>query len=141
MASLLVLHADEAFGAATKGEGTLKDLVSGKQHLLEYKGIDPIKIRNCVRLYATGNLDWMVPASFRDRRWAIFDIGEDKMQDNAYFAAIDEEMNNRRREALLDYLLDFDLSQVNLRKIPKTAALLERWSSPCAPIVPAKLTT
>ena len=127
MASLLVLHADEAFWAGDKkGEGTLKDLVSGKNHMLEYKGIDPIKIKNFIRLFVTGNPDWIVPAGFQDRRWAIFDIGEDQMQDHAYFAAIDEEMDNGGREALLHYLLNFDLSQVDLRTIPKTAALLDQ---------------
>jgi hypothetical protein len=41
MASLLVLHADEAFWAGSKeAEGTLKDLVTGKNHQLEYKGVD-----------------------------------------------------------------------------------------------------
>jgi Family of unknown function (DUF5906) len=127
MASLLVLHADEAFWAGDKkGEGTLKDLVSGKTHMLEYKGVDPIEILNFIRLFVTGNLDWMVPAGFRDRRWAIFDIGEDQMQNHAYFAAIDEQMDNGGREALLHYLLNFDLKTVNLRVVPKTAALFDQ---------------
>ena len=69
--------------------------------MLEYKGVDPIAIKNFIRLFVTGNLDWMIPAGFKDRRWAVFDIGEAHMQDNAYFAAIDEEMNNGGREALL----------------------------------------
>ncbi len=46
MASLLVLHADEAFWAGDKASvGTLKDLVSGDYHMLEYKGVDPIGSR------------------------------------------------------------------------------------------------
>ena len=127
MASLLVLHADEAFWAGDKASvGTLRDLVSGKDHMLEYKGVDKIRIKNHIRLFVSGNPDWLVPAGFKDRRWAIFDIGEEHMQDNAYFAAIDHEMNNGGREALLHYLLNFDLSQVNLRVIPKTAALLDQ---------------
>jgi hypothetical protein len=49
------------------------------------------------------------------------------MQNNAYFAAIDEEMNNGGREALLNHLLyEVDLSKVNLRVVPKTAALLDQ---------------
>ena len=127
MASLLVLHADEAFWAGDKASvGTLRDLVSGDHHMLEYKGVDPIRIKNHIRLFVTGNPDWMVPAGFKERRWAVFDIGEDHMQDHAYFAAIDHEMNNGGREALLHYLLNFDLSQVDLRIIPKTAALLDQ---------------
>src|SRR6476661_2943552 len=127
MASIVVLHADEAFWAGDKSAvGTLRDLVSGDQHMLEYKGVDPINIKNHVRLYICGNPDWLVPAGFKERRWAVFDIGEEHAQDHAYFAAIDHEMNNGGREALLHYLLNFDLSQVNLRVIPKTAALLDQ---------------
>ena len=127
MASLLVLHADEAFWAGDKkSDGTLKDLVTGDHHMLEYKNVDPIRIKNYIRLFVTGNPDWMVPAGFKERRWAVFDMGEDHMQDHAYFAAIDHEMNNGGREALLHYLLNFDLSQVDLRTIPKTAALLDQ---------------
>jgi hypothetical protein len=66
------------------------------------------------------------PAGFGERRFAIFDVGEAHLQDHDYFAAIDDEMNNGGREALLDYLFNFDLSQVKLRKIPQTAALLEQ---------------
>ena len=39
------------------------------------------------------------------------------------------EMDNGGREALLHYLFNFDLSTVNLRTIPKTAALLEQQIS------------
>ena len=127
MASLLLLHADEAFWAGDKkSEGTLKDLVTGHYHMLEFKNVDPIRVKNYIRLFVTGNPDWLIPAGFKERRWAVFDMGEDHMQDHAYFAAIDHEMNNGGREALLHYLLNFDLSQVNLRSIPKTAALLDQ---------------
>ena len=127
MASLVLLHADEAFWAGDKrAEGKLKDLVTGSKHRLEFKGVDPILVNNYIRLFVTGNQDWLVPAGFGERRFAIFDVGEAHLQDHDYFAAIDDEMNNGGREALLDYLFNFDLSQVKLRKIPQTAALLEQ---------------
>jgi hypothetical protein len=84
MASLLALHADEAFWAGDKASvGTLRDLVSGDHHMLEYKGVDQIRIKNHMRLFVTGNPDWMVPAGFRERRWAVFDMGDEHMQDHA----------------------------------------------------------
>jgi hypothetical protein len=127
MAELLLLHADEAFWAGDRrAEGKLKDLVTGLRHRLEFKGVDPISVRNLIRLFVTGNQDWLVPAGFGERRFAIFDVGEGKIKENAYFAAIDREMNNGGREALLHHLLRFDLSQVNLRVIPNTEALLEQ---------------
>jgi hypothetical protein len=127
MASLLVLHPDEAFWAGDKESvGTVRDLVTGKTYRLEYKGVDIIVIKSFVRLYVSGNPNWVVPAGFKERRWAVFDIGEDHVQDHPYFAAIDHEMDNGGREALLHYLLNFDLKQVDLRTIPKTAALLHQ---------------
>ena len=48
------------------------------------------------------------------------------MQDHDYFAALNKEMVGGGKEALLDYLLKYDLSKVNLRKIPKSSALLDQ---------------
>ena len=94
--------------------------------MLEFKHVDPIRIKNYIRLFVTGNPDWLIPAGVKERRFAVFDMEEDHIQDHAYFAAIDDEMNNGGREALMHYLLNVDLSQVNLRSIPKTAALLDQ---------------
>ena len=127
MASLLLLQADEAFWAGDKRAlGKLKDLVTGNEHPIEYKHIDPIWIRNYVRLLATSNEDFVVPAGFDERRFAMLDVGDTHAQDHAYFAAIHKQIDNDGREALLQYLLDFDISIVNLREIPKTAALVEQ---------------
>jgi hypothetical protein len=127
LVSALLLHADEGFWAGDHAaEGKIKDLVTGDFHFVEFKGKEPIKIRNYVRLLVTGNPDWLVPAGMEERRFAVFDVGEDHMQDHAYFAAIEKQMDDGGREALLDYLLNFDLSAVNLRKIPNTAALLDQ---------------
>jgi hypothetical protein len=123
----LLLHADEAFWAGDhSAEGKLKDLVTGDHQWIEFKGKEPISIRSFVRLYVCGNPDWLVPAGFDERRFAIFDVGEGKKQDKPYFAAIDDEMDNGGREALLYHLLHFDLSTVDLRTIPKTDALFEQ---------------
>jgi hypothetical protein len=125
--SCLLLHCDEAFWAGDRAaEGKLKDLITGQDHLIEFKGQEPIKVRNYVRLLVTGNPDWLVPAGLEERRFAVLDVGEGHIQDTAYFAGIDEQMDNGGREALLDYLLNFDLKNVDLRTIPKTAALLDQ---------------
>jgi Family of unknown function (DUF5906) len=130
LVSCLLLHADEAFWAGDHAaEGKLKDLVTGLWQQIEFKGKETIRIRNYVRLFICGNPDWLVPAGFDERRSAVLDMGEDKMQDKAYFAAIDAEMDNGGREALLHHLLNFDLTTVDLRTIPKTEALVEQQIS------------
>jgi hypothetical protein len=45
------LHADEAFWAGDHAaEGKLKDLVTGHDHFIEYKGKEPVRVQNFVRL-------------------------------------------------------------------------------------------
>jgi Family of unknown function (DUF5906) len=127
LVSCLLLHTDEAFWAGDHtAEGKIKDLVTGRWQHIEFKGKEPIPVRNFVRLLVTGNPDWVVPAAFEERRFACLEIGEDHLGDHSYFAAIDQEMDNGGREALLHYLLNFDYSDLNLRRIPHTSALLEQ---------------
>jgi len=127
LGSCIVLHADEAFWAGDKAAGgTIKDLITGDTHLIEYKGKEPFSVNNYIRLLVTGNPTWMVPAGKEERRFAVFEMGEGNIRDHKYFAAIDKEMDNGGREALLDYLLNFDLSKVNLRKIPNTSELFNQ---------------
>jgi hypothetical protein len=128
MASLLVLHAEEAFWAGDKrAEGKLKDLVTGLMHRLEFKGIEPIMVNNFIRLFVTANHDWVVPADFGERRSAVFDMSEKHARDFPYFAAIDDEWDRGGREAMLYHLLyKVKPDEVNLREIPRTVALLEQ---------------
>jgi hypothetical protein len=126
-ASLLLLHADEAFWAGDKKSvGRLRSLITGDAHFVEYKGYEAIRIANYMRLLVTGDADWLVPAGFEERRFAVIKVSDAHKQDHKYFAAIDKEMKNGGREALLHHLLNFDLSTVNLRVIPRTAALFEQ---------------
>lgn len=123
----LLLHADEGFWAGDHAaEGKIKDLISGDVQFIEFKGKEAISVRNYVRLFVSGNPDWVVPAALRERRFAVLEAGEEHIQDHDYFAAITAEMNSGGSEALLHHLLGFDLSTVNLRQIPHTAALLEQ---------------
>jgi Family of unknown function (DUF5906) len=70
--SCLLLHADEAFWAGDHAaEGKLKDLVTGDRHMIEMKGVEPISVRNYVRLLVTGNEAWVVPAGMEERRFAV----------------------------------------------------------------------
>ena len=127
LASCLLLQADEAVWAGDKqAEGRLKGLVTSTEQMIESKGIDPIRLKNYVRVIMTSNEDWVVPAGKDERRFCVLDVGSGGAQNTGYFAELDEELANGGREALLADLLAFDLSSVDLRHIPRTAALLEQ---------------
>ena len=81
---------------------------------------------NYVRLFATSNEDWVVPAGPTARRFAVLDVGETRMNDKSYFEAIAHELDDGGREALLHYLQKLDLSKVIRRSVPKTNALYEQ---------------
>lgn len=127
MSSCLLLQAEEAVWAGDKAaEGRLKGLVTSKFQMIEAKGIDPIRIDNHVRLMMTSNEDWVIPAGKDERRFCVLDINPRCAQNTDYFREMDEQMDAGGREALLYDLLHFDLGRVDLRKIPRTQALLEQ---------------
>lgn len=127
MATCLLLQADEAVWAGDKAaEGRLKGLITSPIQQIEAKGVDPIRLRNYVRLIMTSNEDWVVPAGKDERRFCVLDVDPRCAQQHDYFREMDEQLDNGGREALLADLLAFDLSTVNLRQIPRTEALLEQ---------------
>ena len=50
------------------------------------------------------NSPFVVPAHIEERRFVCLEVGEDHMQEEEYFAAIDEEMRNGGYEALMYFL-------------------------------------
>jgi hypothetical protein len=127
LSNCLLLQAEEAFWAGDRAAaGALKDLITNDDLVVEFKGLEAIRMQNYVRLFATSNEDWVVPAGPTARRFAVFDVGEAHLGDKAYFKAIAHELDSGGRAALLYYLLNFDLSKVDLRSVPKTKALLEQ---------------
>ena len=127
MASCLVLQADEAVWAGDKAaEGRLKGLITSEYQMIESKGVDPIRLRNFVRIIMTSNEEWVVPAGKDERRYCVLDVDPRCAQNSEYFKEMDDELNNGGREHLLHDLMQFDLSKIDLRHIPRTRALLEQ---------------
>jgi len=130
-----LLFADEAFWAGDKqAEGVLKALITEPSLVIEGKGENAFKIKNHLHFIFATNNDWCVPAGPQERRFFVLDVGEKHMQDHAYFAAIQNELDNGGREALLHYLLNYDLNGRNLRVFPQTPALMEQKVFSMTPI-------
>lgn len=122
----LLLVLDEAFWSGSKDvEGILKDLVTGTRHAIEHKGHAPYTVANKTRVVILSNSEWVVPASHDERRFAVFTVGTGRKQDRDFFRAMVEGMVAGGYEALLRYLLDYDLDLdgVDLNEAPKTEGL------------------
>ena len=130
------VQAEEAFWAGDReaAGGALKDLITSDRMRIERKGIDAIEVRNNIRLLVTTNSRWAVPAGTDERRFAVFHVADHRKQDDRYFGAILEEMGNGGRGALLHYLQTFDLTDVDLRTIPATEALLDQKLASLPPL-------
>jgi hypothetical protein len=127
LANTLLLFADECFWAGDKQhEGVLKALITELMLAIEFKGKDLITVKNFLRIIMASNKDWVVPAALDDRRFCVIDIGESRLKDYPYFKSIADRMKNGGSAALLDYLLKWNLSGVELRDIPATAARLDQ---------------
>ena len=123
----VVLFADEAFWAGDKQhESVLKMLITEETLAIEAKGVDVVSSLNYVHLIMSSNNEWVVPASGDERRFFVLDVGDDKIQNFDYFAAIDAQMANGGLEALLHLLLSRDISSFQVRSIPKTNALVDQ---------------
>lgn len=127
MAACLLLQAEEAVWAGDKhAEGRLKGLITSESQMIESKGIDPIRIRNYVRLMMTSNEDWVVPAGMDERRFCVLDVHPRCAQNHEYFREMQAQLDMGGRARLLYDLQRLDISRVNLRQVPRTEALLEQ---------------
>lgn len=122
----LVVLSEEAFWAGDKeAEGVIKDLITGHQMRVEPKGKDPFTVQNYVRLLVCSNHEWVIPAGMEERRFLVLDVADRRCQNRSYFGDLLKAMDMGGREALLYYLLHYDLSGIDVGCAPHTNALQE----------------
>lgn len=123
----VVLFGDEAFYAGDKQhESVLKTLITEETLQVEAKGIDIETANNCTHVLMASNSHWVIPAGANERRFFVLDVGDEQEQKSAYFKKIVVELDSGGREALLHYLSSLDLSEFEVRNVPKTTALHEQ---------------
>ncbi len=123
----VILFADEAFWAGDKqGESVLKMLVTEESITVEAKGVDAVSCQNYIHLIMSSNHDWVVPAGNEERRFFVLDVNDERMQDIEFFGKILEQLKNGGREAFLYDLLNQDLQNFEVRKVPQTEALRQQ---------------
>lgn len=124
---IVLLFADEAFWAGDKAaRGTLFSLITEPNLTLERKGVDAKSVVNRLHIVMASNEDWVVPASYDSRRFAVFTVSKKYKQNSDYFTPLFEQINNGGREAFLNVLLNRDISSFHPRHIIKTEAFNEQ---------------
>ncbi len=124
-----MLQVEEGFWAGDKkAEGALKHMITSDKVLVEPKYVDAFEVANYARLLVTSNNEWIVPAGFGERRFAVLDADDARANDLAYFAALRRELfEDGGCARFLKYLLeDVRIDFQTLRRPPATPALLEQ---------------
>lgn len=135
MASTILLHSDEGFwGGDPRHVGKLKSLVTSDTQRIEQKGRDSLQVNNYLRLLITSNEEWVIPAAFDERRFAVLDVGNGNQQDQEFFVAILKQLESGGYGALLYDLMHFDLKETNVSVLPHTLALDQQKESSMHPI-------
>jgi len=126
MLDALVVFADEiTWGGNKKNAGKLLGMITEKYLIGERKGVDALMYQNMAHLIVSSNSEWLIPASADSRRWFVLDVSSTKANDVGHFTAIDHELNNGGKEALLYELQNRKITR-NLRLAPVTEALQEQ---------------
>lgn len=125
--SAVFVFVDEGFwGGDRKSEGVIKSMITEDRLAIEGKGQDIIQIKNNINMLIASNNEWIVPAGLEERRFFVIDVADNKKQDSIFFGAIEKQMDNGGREAMLYDLQRLDISDVNLRKFERTEALFDQ---------------
>jgi hypothetical protein len=122
-----LLFADEAYWPGDRAaEGALMRMITEPDLFIEGKYKDAVTAPNLLHVMMASNEEWVVPAGENERRYAVFDVPDSKMQNHAYFAAIADRMENGGYEAMLYDLRRLDLNGWHPRTLVQSQALLSQ---------------
>ena len=120
-----LVFSDEAFYPGDKPSiSVLKSLLTEELFVFEGKFKTAKQMPNAITLIMASNEEWVVPAEMDARRFFVLEVSGKQANNHAYFEAIDAEMSNGGRSAMLHDLLHRDLAKFNVRAVPQTAGLL-----------------
>ena len=119
----VLLFADEVFASRNEQHAAvLKGLITEPTVMIEGKGLDAGAQANCLHIMMASNADWVVPVGLGDRRFFVLDVSNDHAKDRPYFKTIDAQLNAGGYEALLHFLMTYDITEFDVSDIPDTRA-------------------
>ena len=133
-ANLFFVLDEAAWAGDKRAEGKLKGLITGSQHVIERKGFEPYEVDNLTRVAIIGNEKWLVPASQDERRFAVFNVGNKRKQDRAFFESMKSGMEGGGYSYLLRYLIDYNILGVDLNAAPSTQGLIDQKHASLDPL-------
>ncbi|WP_306520670.1 primase-helicase family protein [Rheinheimera sp.] len=121
----LLIFSDEVDLTDAKSADKLKALISEPTVMIERKGLDATPVGSYTRFVFASNMDTVLKAGSRERRYLVLEPSPDLAQDKDYFDRYFAWLNNNGAAHLMHYLLNLDISDFDPRKAPSTQALLD----------------
>ena len=125
LANKILVFADEVDLTAKQTSDKLKALISETTISLERKGIDPVPVSNHIRFVFASNMNKVLRAGSRERRYLVLEPASINAQDKGYFDIYYNWLNNDGARHLLYYFKHLDISDFDPRRAPITLALQE----------------
>ncbi len=123
----IFLFADEAFFAGDRAHvGVLKSIITEPYLTVEAKFQNAAQMPNFLHIMMASNEEWVIPASVDARRFFVLDVSEAVKNNHEYFRNLNDQMEAGGYEAMLYDLMHYDLSQFNVRDVPRTKGLQQQ---------------
>jgi hypothetical protein len=87
------------------------------------KGFEAFPVPNLLKALISSNHDWVVPVTADERRFFGLDVSEVRIGQRDYFTKLHAAIEGDEAAAFLQYLLDLDLTNIDIRAAPHTGAL------------------
>jgi hypothetical protein len=112
--------ADEAYwGGDKRCIGRLQGMITEPVLPIERKGIDVVQVRNFLHVVMLAEPGWVVPAGRHERRYAAFDVSDERRGDRPYFKALHQQIEKGGAEAMFYDLQRLDLQDWHPRELPE----------------------
>jgi len=133
VANKLLVFTDEVDLTDPRTADKLKGMISEPRLSMERKGIDPIQVPNFCRFMFASNHETVIKAGNRERRYLVLEPSNKYAQNTDYFNYLWGWINTNGADYLFEYLLNYDLLNLDPRKAPITTALLEEKKANLTP--------
>ena len=121
----LLIFGDEVDLTSKAVADRAKGIISEPTISIERKGYEPEVMPLYARFIFAGNHSRLISAGTRERRYLILEPSVKRIGDHEYWKDLYSTINGVGANALLHYLLNFDIAGFNPNSVPATKALIE----------------
>src|SRR5262249_4969209 len=134
LSNRVFVFADESLWGTKEAANDLKRLITEDTVMIHPKHLPRYEEQSNLHIIVGSNAGRPLPIERDDRRFAVFEVGESKKNNQNYFGTLRDELDNYGREAAFTEFSDWPITDHLLREPPLTAAKVKMKAASLAPI-------